>query len=56
MNIEKNELVSMTTIRRELTDRVDDLQEGRLEKIVITRNGNFEAVLLSVPEYEGLIE
>lgn len=48
-------LVSFTDARRGLSDLIDRVAR-RHEHVVITRNGEPEAILLSPVEYEALLE
>lgn len=53
--LRNEELVSVRSLARAYSQLVDDLVEGRLEKVVVTRHGKMEAVLITVQEYERLI-
>jgi PHD/YefM family antitoxin component YafN of YafNO toxin-antitoxin module len=51
---ENAELVTVRTAMRGLNALVDDLEEGRREKVVLTAKGKMRAVVLSVEEYARL--
>ena len=56
MNIDGSATVSITTFRRGLTHLLDRLESGESEKIVVVKNGEPQAVVLTPDAYEKLRE
>jgi prevent-host-death family protein len=54
VEFESAELIPFTDFRRDLTDVMEKLQEGTIEKAVVTKHGKVKCVLLSVKQYEQL--
>jgi PHD/YefM family antitoxin component YafN of YafNO toxin-antitoxin module len=54
MDLENGELVPLTEFRRDLNRIMGELQDGRREKVVLTRHGNLECVVVAVPTYEEM--
>lgn len=55
MQVEERELLSPRDFRREVTTKLAELNEGELEKLVLTKRGEFVGVVLSVESYEDLL-
>jgi prevent-host-death family protein len=53
---DNDEMRSMRTVQRELSGIVAELEDGGLEKCVVTKHGRMVAVLLPVGEYERLAD
>jgi prevent-host-death family protein len=54
VEVENAELRPLSEFRRDLPTLIEELQDGRREKVVITKHGQLEAVVISVPRYEEL--
>lgn len=54
MKVEGGELVAMSEFRQNLPTIIDELRAGEKEKVVLTRHGQFECVVLSPEAYEKL--
>jgi PHD/YefM family antitoxin component YafN of YafNO toxin-antitoxin module len=48
------ELVAMSEFRQNLPTIINELRAGEKEKVVLTRHGQFECVVLSPEAYEKL--
>jgi hypothetical protein len=55
MQVEEKELLSPRDFRREVTTRLAELNDGKLEKLVLSKRGEFVGVVLSVESYEDLL-
>lgn len=55
MQVEEKELLSPRDFRREVTTKLAALNGGGLEKLVLTKRGEFVGVVLSVESYEDLL-
>lgn len=54
MEIKDAELVPVTNFRRDLTAVIGNLDEGKIDKAVVIKNGKPLFVVLAVPKYEEL--
>lgn len=54
MKVDSKELVAFTDFRRELTDVMEELRKGTIQKAVVTKHGKPECVLLTVEQYQRL--
>jgi len=52
----QNELVSATEISKQFGEYISKVKEGLLDKIGILKNNKLNAVILSVEEYERMVE
>lgn len=55
ISVKNEELVSARGLVREYSRLFNELEAGRLKKVVITKHGKMEAVLISVATYERLV-
>lgn len=55
MKVEQKELLSPRDFRRDVTTKLAELNEGKLDKLVLTKRGEFVGVVLSVASYEDLL-
>lgn len=55
MQVKTSELVQLTELRREMPSLIEQLKDGTREKVVVTKHGNMECVILSVPAYEEAV-
>lgn len=56
ISVEDKEMVPVVEFRREMTHLLLQLRRRELPKVVITSHGRLKAVVLSVREYEKLLE
>lgn len=57
MKVENGELVDYTRFRRQLTQHIERLHsDDSLEKLVVTKQGKFEFVVVAVEDYEELVK
>lgn len=56
MKVATEEMVSARDFRRESADHLRRLQEGEVEKIVLTRHGDVVGVILAPGKYEALVD
>lgn len=54
MEVQNHELRTTREAMRELNALLEQLEQGSLEKVVLTRNGQFVGVLTSVAKWEDL--
>lgn len=54
MNIDGTTTISITSFRRGLTHWLDRLEEGKSDKLVVVKNGEPQAVVLTPKAYEEL--
>ena len=54
MQVDNGEMVPLSSFRRDITSLIDELQSGKREKVVVTKHGKLEFVVLAVPRYEEL--
>lgn len=54
MKVENGELVSARDLARTYATLMDQLASGEIEKVVVTKHGKMEAVLIPVDRYEAL--
>lgn len=54
MNIDGTTTVSITSFRRGLTHWLDKLEKGESEKLVVMKNGEPQAVVLTPAAYKEL--
>ena len=52
----QNELVSSTEISKQFGEYVSKIKDGLLDKIGVLKNNKLNAVILSVEEYERMVE
>jgi len=52
----QNELVSATEISKQFGEYIAKVKDGLVEKIGILKNNKLNAVILSVEEYENMVE
>jgi len=52
----QNELVSATEISKQFGEYISKVKDGLLDKIGILKNNKLNAVILSVEEYERMVE
>jgi len=52
----QNELVSATEISKQFGEYISKVKDGFLDKIGILKNNKLNAVILSVEEYERMVE
>lgn len=52
MKVENEELVTMSEFRQNLPTIVNELRAGEKKKVVLTRHGQFECVVMSPDAYE----
>ncbi|MDD2384672.1 MAG: type II toxin-antitoxin system prevent-host-death family antitoxin [Sulfurospirillaceae bacterium] len=52
----KNEMITATDMVRNFSSVLSTLQRGETKRIVIVKNNRFEAVMISVEEYEKMSE
>ena len=51
----KEELISSTTISRNLSEILNNLSKKRIEKVAVMRNNKIEAIILPIDLYENII-
>lgn len=56
METENQEMVTARDLGRNYAKLMKQLADGDIEKVVITKHGKMEGVLLTVPAYEGLLK
>lgn len=56
MKVDNRELVSARDLSRNYSQLIDAIEKGEVEKVVVTKNGKMEAVLIPVAHYEKLID
>jgi PHD/YefM family antitoxin component YafN of YafNO toxin-antitoxin module len=54
MDVDNSELMPSADFRAKMNVVLNELTEGEREKVVVTRYGKMEAVVLSVTTYEEL--
>jgi hypothetical protein len=54
--VDNSELVTVVDFRRSMTRFIDELREGEREKVILTRHGRMQCVVLTIPEYEKLLK
>lgn len=54
MEVDSDELVHMTSFRRDLTEMTGKLRTHEMEKIVVTKNGRPQLVVVTPEEYDRL--
>jgi prevent-host-death family protein len=55
MQLKTSELVQLTELRREMPTLIEELEDGRREKVVVTKHGEMKCVIVSVPSYEAVV-
>lgn len=55
MKVEQEEMLSPRDFRREVTSKITELNEGKLQKIVLTKRGQMIGVVLTVDAYQDLL-
>lgn len=53
-SFKKDEIFTATQVVRNFSKILSDVSSQKIQKAVIVKNNNFEAVLLSIQEYERL--
>jgi len=56
MKTSNDEMLTPRELRRALTEHLDRLSDGEVEKLVLMQGGKMAFVVLPVEEYERLIE
>ncbi len=56
MTYAKNEMITATDMVRNFSSVLSSLQRGEAKRIVIVKNNHFEAVMVSIEEYEKMSE
>ncbi|MBV5279179.1 MAG: prevent-host-death protein [Campylobacteraceae bacterium] len=56
MTYAKNEIMSATDMVRNFSSALSSLTKGENKRIVIVKNNHFEAVMVTVEEYEKMSE
>ncbi|MDD3344147.1 MAG: prevent-host-death protein [Sulfurospirillaceae bacterium] len=56
MTYAKNEMITATDMVRNFSSALGTLQRGEAKRIVIVKNNRFEAVMITVEEYEKMSE
>lgn len=56
ISVVNEELIAPRDFQRRWSKYLSDLEEGEIEKLVITRHGKFRAVVLTVEDYAELRE
>ncbi len=51
----KEELISSTTISRNLSEILNNLSKKKIEKVAVMRNNKIEAIILPIDLYENII-
>lgn len=54
MDVENSELVSARDLSRNYASLIERLVKGELEKVVITKHGKLEAVVVTTARYEAM--
>ena len=52
----RNEIISSSNTAKNLGQILDDLKKGIKEKVIISKNNQLEAVILSIEDYEKITE
>lgn len=52
----KEELISSTTISRNLSAILNNLSIKKIEKVAVMRNNKIEAIILPIEKYENIIK
>jgi prevent-host-death family protein len=55
MQVKTSELVQLTELRREMPTLIEELEDGRREKVVVTKHSEMKCVIVSVPTYEEAV-
>lgn len=55
INVKNEELLSPRDFRRGFTTKLAELNDGDVEKLVLSKRGQFVGVVLSVDTYEDLL-
>lgn len=55
LKVEQEEILTPRDFRREVTTKIAELNEGKLEKIVLTKRGQMIGVVLTVDAYQDLL-
>ncbi|WP_297575530.1 type II toxin-antitoxin system Phd/YefM family antitoxin [uncultured Campylobacter sp.] len=53
-SFKKDEIFTATQVVRNFSKILSDVSSQKIQKAIIVKNNNFEAVLLSIQEYERL--
>lgn len=56
MTYAKNEMITATDMVRNFSSVLNSLHNGEAKRVVIVKNNRFEAVMISVEEYEKMSE
>ena len=56
ISVDNKELLSPRDFRREFATKMDALEKGKIEKLVLMRRGEMIGVILTVEDYAGLLE
>jgi len=51
----KEELISSTTISRNLSEILNNLSKKKIDKVAVMRNNKIEAIILPIDLYENII-
>jgi len=54
MEVDSDELIDITSFRRDLTEMLGKLNTGDLDKVVVTKNGKFQCVVVTPDGYDRL--
>lgn len=52
----RSEIISSSKTAKKLGQILDDLKQGRLQRAIVSKNNELEAVILPIEEYEKMME